>query len=449
MVFPFPMSVRLGFVFLFPVLGGVSHLCAGETNRFNLSEKPAKPRFEVTDKRWPAKIGEADLCLWHDDKLAALSLAVDDNFAGEIDWWKEKAALYDFKVTWFVITGRIVKEGRSHGGLWSQFQELEALGHGVESHTVTHLHVAEPGWGTPEWSYEKALAAKGTATKEKREAAILAGAVDLKKKDAPAAAPEGEPMEGTPSPRVSKEDLAAARLAAADKPAMDPAKGVDWEYSQSIAQIEANIPGKKVSALAYPGGKNTVYNDRAIAARHFRVARGATGAPNMASQTDYISTNALSGWDFESSQGGNPNNILDPNLYRGRYYRGWVILFAHGVSANPALFAKTFEFIKENREKLWVGLYTDVAKYGQERDTATLKVESVGEKITFQLADEMDDSYFDFPLTVKVRIPNEWKSVQAMQGKKSVTAKVLEHEGAAYALVQAVPDAGLVMLTSR
>ncbi len=444
-------SSRLRWFLVLPVLGGVSQLCAGETNRFNLSDKPAKPRFEVTDKKWPSKIGEADLCLWHDDKLAALSLGVDDNFPGEIDWWKGQAALYDFKVTWFVITGRIVKEGRSNGGLWSQFQELEALGHGVESHTVTHLHVVDPGWGTPEWSYEKAQAAAGTAMKEKRAAAILAGSVDLKKKEeAPAAAPEGEPMDGAPSPRASKEDLAAARLAAADKPATDPATGVDWEYAQSIVQIENNIPGKKVSALAYPGGKNTVYNHRAIAAKHFRVARGATGAPNMAGQTDYMSTNALSGWDFESSQGGNPNNILDPNLYRGRYYRGWVILFAHGVRANPALFARTFEFIKENREKLWVGLYADVAKYGQERDTATLKVDSVGpEKITFQLTDEMDDSYFHFPLTVKVRIPNEWKSVQAMQGGKPVGAKVLEHEGAAFALVQSVPDAGLVTLTSR
>jgi len=422
---------------------------AAEKNRFNLSEKPDKPRFEVTEKRWPANIGEADICLWHDDKLAALSLGVDDNFAGEIDWWKEQAALYDFKVTWFVITGRIVREGRSNGGLWSQFEELEKLGHAVESHTVTHLHVAEPGWGTPEWSYEKAQAARGAAIKDKRQEAILKGAVSVKE-DAPAVVIESAPAESGTSARISREEHNAARLALADKPATDVTQGVDWEYAQSIAQIEANIPGKKVSALAYPGGKNTVYNDRNLAAKNFRVARGATGAPNMANQTDYISTNALSGWDFESPQGGNPNNILDPNLYRGRYYRGWVILFAHGVSANPELFAKTFEFIKANREKLWVGLYTDVAKYGQERDTATLKVESAGpEKITFLLTDEMDDSYFNFPLTVKVRIPNEWKSLEAVQADKSITAKVIEYEGAAYALVQSIPDAGLVTLTGK
>lgn len=440
------LPFRLCLFFVLPVLG--ARLCAGEINRFNLAEKPTKPRFEVTDKKWPSQVGEADLCLWQDDKLAALSLGVDDNFAGEIDWWKEQAALYDFKVTWYVITGRIKKEGRSHGGLWSQFEELEKLGHAVESHTVTHLHVAEPGWGTPEWSYEKAQAARGTSLQAKREAAILAGAVETPEVAPPPVAPAS--VEAPTSGRPSREELEAARLAAADKPATDLATGIDWEYAQSIAQIEAHIPGKKVSALAYPGGKNTVYNNRELAAKHFRVARGATGAPNKANQTDYISTNALSSWNFDSPQGGNPNNILDPNLYGGRYYRGWVILFAHGVSANPGLFAKTFEFIKANREKLWVGLYTDVAKYGQERDTATLKVISPGpEKITFQLTDEMDDRYFNFPLTVKVRIPNEWKSVEALQGDKPADAKIIQHEGAAYALVQSVPDAGLVTLTGK
>jgi hypothetical protein len=449
MIFPSQMSARFGLVFLACVLGGVPCLPAAETSRFNLSEKPTAPRFEITDKKWPSQIGEADLCLWHDDKLAALSLGVDDNFPGEINWWKEQAAIYDFKVTWFVITGRIVREGASNGGLWSQFEELEKLGHAVESHTVTHLHVTDPGWGTPEWSYEKAQTAKGTTMEAKRRAAILAGAVTLPKA-APSAEGEQPVEEAAPAKRPSKEELAAARLAAADKPAIDPVQGVDWEYAQSIVQIESNLPGKKVSALAYPGGKNTVYNDRNLAAKHFRVARAATGAPNMANQTDYISTNALSGWDFESTQGGNPHNILDPNRYRGRYYRGWVVLFAHGVSANPELFAKTFEFIKANREKLWVGLYTDVAKYGQERDTATLKVVSPGpEKITFLLTDEMDDSYFNFPLTVKVRIPNDWTDVNALQAEEPLATRILQHEGAAYALVQAVPDAGLVTLTAK
>lgn len=453
---PARYAVLLAFLF-----GGLNGVPAAETNRFNLPDKPATPRFKVTEKKWPEKIGEADLCLWHDDKLAALSLGVDDNFAGEIDWWKEQAKLYDFKVTWFVITGRVMKEGRSYGGLWSQFQELESLGHGVESHTVTHLHVAEPGWGTSEWDYAKAQAARGAALKA-AAAAPEDGAPAAPGKPASAVDyvpanvqgfqrdPAASASPAASFPPADPRGVSAARMAAADKPATDAAKGIAWEYEQSIAQIESNLPGKKASALAYPGGRNTVYNDRNIAAKYFRVARGAAGAPNMANMTDYMATNAMSGWDFESTRGGNPRNVLDPDRYKGLYYRGWVILFAHGVTGHEEQFIKTFEFLKENREKLWIGLYADVAKYGQERDTATLKAESPGpNKITFLLTDEMDDSFFNFPLTVKVRIPNEWKEAGATQGGKPVQARVLEHEGSAYALVQAVPDAGPVTVTKK
>lgn len=383
---------------------------AKEKNRFNLSEKPEKPRFEVTEKKWPEKVGEADICLWHDDRQAAISLGVDDNFGTEIDWWKEQAANYDFKVTWFVITGRV--DANRATGYWKQFRELNELGHGVESHTVTHLHMEDPGWGTPEWNYAESAKAK-------------AGAV--------------------PAP----EDAAAAA------PAKDPAmvaKGIEWEYAESKVELDKNVEGRTASALAYPGGGNTKYNDRNIAAKVFRVARGAGARPNPANQTDYINTNAMSSWHFGDQTFGwsNVNNILDKSLYRGLYYRGWAVIFAHGVSANPDLFAKTFEYLKQHREDLWIGLFTDVAKYGQERDTAELKVESAGPgKITFLLEDEMDDSYFNYPLTVKVRIPNEWKQVSAIQGGKPAEAKVIEHDGAAYALVQAVPDAGQVSLTAK
>ncbi len=407
-------------------LGGTGpfSLVGAENQRFNLSEKPTKPRFELTDIQWPANVGEADICLWHDDRLAAVSLGVDDNFAGEIDWWKEQAKTYDLKVTWWVISGRILSEGRSYGGLWSQFQELENLGHAVESHTVTHLHIDDLDWGTASWNYAKARAAAAAAKAPAGDGEVDASAV--------------------PAMAVGEAEELADR-------SPEIARGVEWEYAESIAQINANIPGKKASALAYPGGKNTKYNDRNLAAKYFRVARGATGAPNMANQTDYISTNAMSGWDLgETTRGGNVYNILDRNLYRGRYYRGWLILFAHGVSANIPHFIKTFEFIKANRENLWVGLYTDVAKYGQERDTATLRVVSTGpDKITFLLTDEMDDGYFDHPLTIKVRIPEAWKEVQASQGERAVAARVLEHEGSAYALVQAVPDAGQVTLVGK
>lgn len=435
-----------------------SLLLAQEKNRFNLPDAPAKPRFKVTDKVWPQKPGEADLCLWHDDKLAALSLGVDDNNAGDIDWWKEQAKLHDFRVTWFVITGRV--DANRATGYWKQFNELQQLGHDIQSHSVTHLHALDEAWGTPAWDYHKAAAAaakNGVPASEDAEAAPKAP---------PAATPpqDGFKLPAAPPPTDPDKPEAAA---APGKPAATPnryrpsltdlkltpeqiASGMRWEYKESKAQIEKNMPDKVCSVLAYPGGPFTKLNDRTIAAQVFRTARGARGTQNIAGQIDYLSVNAQSSWTFEADKygWGNVNNIVDPALYGGRYYRGWAVLFQH--QANKELMAKTIEFIDKNRDNLWIGLFADVAKYGQERDTATLKVESADDaKITFLLNDEMDDSYFNYPLTVKVRLPDGWKSPVATQRGKAVEARLITHEGASYALVQAVPDAGLVTLTNK
>src|SRR5690606_38996946 len=90
----------------------------------------------------------------------ALSITIDDNCAPDIPWWREKAAAHDFRATWFVITGR-VSGSNAFNGAWSQFQQLLDEGHGVESHTVEHLHTDKPGPdGTPwsiEWEYAGSL----------------------------------------------------------------------------------------------------------------------------------------------------------------------------------------------------------------------------------------------------------------------------------------------------
>jgi len=410
--------MKLRFTSLLALLVVPTLLCAAEKNRFNLSDKPEKPRFKVTDKTWPQKIGEADICLWHDDKLAALSFGVDDNQPGDIDWWKEQASKYDFKLTWFLITGRI--DYSRSVGFWKQYRELSEMGHGIESHSVTHLHMTDPNWGGKAWSY--------------------AATAEAKKADPDAPKP-GEPMKRTdPSTLTLKPE--------------EIAKGVEWEYVESKAQLEKNFPGKQAGALAYPGGGFTKYNDRQLAAKVYRTVRGTHGSANSANAVDYMATNAQSTWDF-GGEGhhpvGNVNNILEPNLYRGMFYRGWAVLFCHNiVDAMKPRMQETFEWKQTNSDKLWVGLFADVGKYGQERDTATLKVESPGpDKITFSLTDEMDDSYFNFPLTVKVRVPNEWQNVAATQGSKSIAAKIIQHEGAAYALVDAVPDAGSVTITKK
>jgi hypothetical protein len=114
-----------------------------------------------------------------------------------------------------------------------------------------------------------------------------------------------------------------------------------------------------------------------------------------------------------------------------------------------AALRESFDFIKAHESDLWVGSFAAVATYGQERDTATLIMGACSiSDVRFTLTDLMDDALFHYPLTVKVRVPDAWESVSATQSSHVLVARLINHEGNQYALVQAIPDRGEVVLRS-
>ena len=187
---------------------------AAKHQRLTLTERPEQPRFELCDRDWPGKFGEASVCLWKDDALAACSITIDDNTAPDHAWWQEMSKKYDLRVTWFIVTSSV---GTGWGGTWEGWQRLHAQGHDVQSHTVNHLRTTSPTW-----------------------------------------------------------------------------KGVENEYSESIRQIEANMPDNRVLTLAYPGGKDQdKLNDPKLAAKHYIGCRGGAGLINPANRINYVQTNSI------------------------------------------------------------------------------------------------------------------------------------------------------------
>jgi hypothetical protein len=90
-----------------------------------------------------------------------------------------------------------------------------------------------------------------------------------------------------------------------------------------------------------------------------------------------------------------------------------------------------------------------VAKYAQE--FATAKITSLalqGKQIRFEVKDQMYDGWFNMPLTIKIRLDTSWgTNLKAVQNGKIMPVRVINNAGVPYALVDAVPDAGVVTVT--
>lgn len=342
-------------------------------NQLHTLTAPPAPRFEITDRTWPAEVGDADVCLWQDDKLAAISFTIDDNTKPDHDWWLDFGEANGWKFTWFVITG-MVDKSPGYFGTWADFKHLLEEGHDVQSHSVTHL---------------------------------------------------------------------------------DPARGytgnIADEYAPSVAALEENLPGHKVTTFAYPNGLNPNNdNDAELAAEVFNAARGVQGLLNAANTINYNDTNSVNTRHIGAGEWSSIENLLDPAGYsNGLNYRGWFCTHSHKLSdAEKETLTETAAYIKEHEDDLWVGLFREVALYGMERDTATLTAEAQGDdRFTLSVTDQMDDALFEYPLTVKLRVPDGWTDATVTQGDRVRAAAIVEHDGKTFALAPVVPDAGDAVVT--
>ncbi len=367
----------------------------------NLSEAPAKPRFPLTGKVWPAKDGEASICLWEDDKLAAVSIGVDDNEMQDIPFWGELSKRYGgLKVTFNLIVSPIGGElrGRVHlYGTWDQWRQALQLEHPrirVASHSMTHLNcpVRADGW-----------------------------------------------------------------------------PGLDWETSESKRLLEEQL-GVRVYSFVIPGPGVSDFNIpaslwRESAPKYYAAMRSSSGRwINPANQIDYFGIWTTSGigpimeeaWEKEPRYAWladqHPRKLFDPDP-ANRSYRGWLNIYTHWVAMGKdfdvkfSAMAKVLDFINQHRADLWHAFFDEVILYGQERDTGSVTTDEVTDsRIVLTLTSQMDPAVFDYPLTIKVRLPASWTSCTAMQDQKDIPCELVEHEGARFALVKAVPDRGRIVL---
>jgi hypothetical protein len=108
---------------------------------------PKGPRFTVPDIQWPLNHGDASVCLWADDKLCVVTMAMDDNCADKVPWWFAQNDTFGFHFTWFLIAIDISNyntqySAGTYGGTWALWRQAFARGNACESHTMTHCNIA-------------------------------------------------------------------------------------------------------------------------------------------------------------------------------------------------------------------------------------------------------------------------------------------------------------------
>jgi hypothetical protein len=345
-------------------------------DKFNLGSSTSS-RFEVTNIVWPDSIGEANVCLWNDDKLSAVSITIDDNNEQDIPFWKTMQKKYDFTFTWFLITEASEKNNVK---CWSCYQDLADAGNAIQGHD-------DRNW------FEN-------CNDNEQNTSI---------------------------------DIYSNRLKATKK------------------KINNKIKNQECVTYAYPWGQGLENESGKI----YIATRGVIGLLNQVNQINYNRVNSISNPHIYSNKISRDKYVMplitQINKLEGvNYYRGWLSTHFHGVESEEAQ-VKTGQFLsylKDKEDKLWVATFPSVVKYSQEYVTHHLKVYSVKDnEIILEVSDEMQNQIYNFPLTIKVRISNDWKSLKAKQNNNEIESKFIYFKQNTYVLIKAIPDDGMVKLT--
>ena len=138
----------------------------------------------------------------------------------------------------------------------------------------------------------------------------------------------------------------------------------------------------------------------------------------------------------------------------------WLIIMCHGIVGDGAsgsgdittdaadqFFSYAGRFVATG--ELWCATFGEATKYIRERQNTTVTEQYengtlyVNMRINRTAGDGkiLTESVFNYPLTVEVRVPADWRTVAYRSGGKSLTASVYTREGASYAMVNLVPGA--------
>ncbi len=106
------------------------------------------------------------------------------------------------------------------------------------------------------------------------------------------------------------------------------------------------------------------------------------------------------------------------------------------------------DYLDQNRSKIWIETFGNVARYIRERDSASVtKKDSIEGKFTISVTDNLPDSIYDYPLTIRRPLPDGWTTAYVKQDGKAMDDTIVTVESKQYVMFKAVPDGGDVTIS--
>jgi hypothetical protein len=223
------------------------------------------------------------------------------------------------------------------------------------------------------------------------------------------------------------------------------------ELKNSKEIIEANIPGPRCITIAWPYCR---LGDVPLCEKYYIAARGCQGSIEKSTPGNFM--------NISSIICGSLGSIKNAENFTKRFEdtadsNGLCVLLIHGIDNDggysplpSAELRSSLEYLAAHKDTFWVGTFVNAVRYIRERNAVSVKeISSKGNTITIQVTDTLDNAIYNYPITIRRPLPENWSAAKVIQNEKAVNASVVEVDSTKYIMFDVVPDGGDVVLSSN
>ena len=345
--------------------------------------------------------GQTSVKKWADDRKSAFTFTFDDGLICDYYYVMPILDSFGFKGTFFIITDSLSEDlpGISRFGTWNQFRAMSLDGHEIASHSVTHPDFLD----------------------------LITGNIT------------------TPGTLL-------------------------FELYQSKYTIEQKIPNQKCITIAYPyfDYNTNVLNKTPL---YYESARTSDGYPIGSSLTG---SGFYTIGGYEENFTTPRNSTLDDldELENFEYYQQiaitdgtWGMLVAHEVVPFPQLadlllqdfwypmstewFTSLCQWLKQksNDNDVWIETMGNVTRYMKEREHFSYSITSqTATRIQINVTDNLTNTIYNYPLTIDITVPPDWKAAIVIQGSRTDTINTFISGTNTLVRTHVIPDGGTLIL---
>jgi peptidoglycan/xylan/chitin deacetylase (PgdA/CDA1 family) len=221
------------------------------------------------------------------------------------------------------------------------------------------------------------------------------------------------------------------------------------ELKDSQAAINAHVTNQLCVTLAYPYCAEA---NEALTSQYYIAARTCSGQIVPASPANFMNISSVacgSQGPVQTTQDFNnqANNAVTAN--------GWCVFLIHGIDndggyspVSTATLQGSIDYMSANRDKFWVETFGNVARYILERNAVSVReISSQDDTITLQVTDNLADSIFNYPITLRRPLPANWPGAVVSQNNKPVSAQLVDVASKKHVMFDVVPDGGDVIIS--